>query len=113
MKENAPPGSRVGEISVQDADIGNPRALQLRLIDEADNDYFILNDIQRDLYTGTYTAVVETTNYTLDAEDEFIRENLGRSLALKILKRLDFQAFSSLLDFQVSTSLSLKLEKFL
>jgi hypothetical protein len=62
---------------VQDGDVGNPRALTLRLIDEADNEYFQLNDIQRDPYSGTYTAVVETTNYTLDAEDEFIRENLG------------------------------------
>ncbi|CAL8104119.1 unnamed protein product [Orchesella dallaii] len=77
VKENSAPGTKVGEISVQDGDIGNPRNLQLRLIDEAENKYFRLTNAERDMFTGTYTALVETTNYTLDAEDEFIRENLG------------------------------------
>jgi hypothetical protein len=77
VKENSLPGTKVGEISVQDADVGNPRELQLRLIDEAENKYFRLTEILRDRYTGTYHAFVETTNYTIDAEDEFIRENLG------------------------------------
>lgn len=77
VKENSHPGTKVGEISVQDGDVGNPRNLQLRLIDEAENRYFRLTNVERDMFTGTYSASVETTNYTLDAEDEFIRENLG------------------------------------
>lgn len=77
VKENSPPGSLVGRIKVQDGDTGNPRKLQMRLIDEANNGYFELANIIRDMYTGTYTADIITTNNILDAEDEFIRVNLG------------------------------------
>jgi hypothetical protein len=77
VKENSVSGTKVGEISVQDGDTGNPRDLQIKLIDEAQNDYFRLSNIQKDPFTGTVSATVETSENMLDAEDEFIRENLG------------------------------------
>ena len=82
VKENSPPGTKVGEISVQDGDVGNPRDLQIRLLDEAQNDYFRLSNIQKDHFTGTFSAIVETSENILDAEDEFIRENLAMCLSL-------------------------------
>lgn len=77
VKENSWPGTFIGNISVQDGDNGNPRELQIKLIDEARNNYFRLTSISRDSFTGTYSAIVETSEAILDAEDDFIRQNLG------------------------------------
>ena len=77
IRENVHPGTFVGSISVQDGDTGNPRDLQLKLIDEAGNNYFRLANVQKDTFTGIFSAIVETSENELDAEDEFIRENLG------------------------------------
>ncbi|CAG7721237.1 unnamed protein product, partial [Allacma fusca] len=77
IRENSPMGTPVGNISVQDGDTGNPRDLQLKLIDEAGNNYFRLSNVRKDTFTGIFSAIVETAENNIDAEDEFIRENVG------------------------------------